>query len=43
VKARTSKSILGSSPSEDGFCSSVTKLERRTAPGKKVWFGGKIS
>jgi hypothetical protein len=29
--------VLGSIPSEDGFCSSDTKHDRRTAPRRKLF------
>jgi hypothetical protein len=34
---QTRKSVLGSSPGEGGFCSSVTKHDRRREPGTKLF------
>jgi hypothetical protein len=34
-KVKTPKSVLGLRPGEDGFCSSETKHDRRTAPRPK--------
>jgi hypothetical protein len=37
------KSVLGSSPGEDGFCSSVTEYDRRTYPRTKLLvFAGRL-
>jgi hypothetical protein len=36
-RSKLRKSVLGSSPGEDDFCSSETKHYRRTAPGPKLF------
>jgi hypothetical protein len=41
--ATTPKSVLGSSTGEDGFCSSETEHNRRTAQRTKVYFGEDIT